>query len=267
MNANGHILIVDDEAPLRQTMARVLQRAGFSATTVASAQEGLSLLETQTVDMMYLDIRMPDMNGLEMLKIVHAKYPELPVILFTAQPDLNSAVSALRQGATDYLMKPLKPQTLTERTQAILTRREKEKRKREIQAQIQALQSELRALDDATETTREPTQDAPKSPDRYLTRGKLTLDLHSHRVAIGDKIINLPPTAFDYLLVLARHSPNIVNYQTLIAEAQGYQADFREAQELVKWHIHHIRQALEPDARNPIYLLNARGTGYRLVAD
>jgi DNA-binding response OmpR family regulator len=66
---------------------------------------------------------------------------------------------------------------------------------------------------------------------------------------------------------MVRHAPNVVDYQTLVAEAQGYQADFRQAQELVKWHVHHIRQAIEPDVHNPTYLINVRGTGYRLVAD
>ncbi|MBK9210884.1 MAG: winged helix-turn-helix domain-containing protein [Anaerolineales bacterium] len=75
------------------------------------------------------------------------------------------------------------------------------------------------------------------------------------------------PTSFDYLLVLARHSPNVVNYQTLVAEAQGYQADVREAQELTKWHIHQLRQAIEKDTHAPSILINVRGAGYRLVAD
>ena len=93
----------------------------------------------------------------------------------------------------------------------------------------------------------------------------LTLDIHTRRVTMNDRVINLPPTSFDYLLVLARHTPNIVDYQTLVAEAQGYEADTREAQELTKWHIHHIRQAIEPDKRNPIHVINVRGSGYRLV--
>jgi two-component system alkaline phosphatase synthesis response regulator PhoP len=84
---------------------------------------------------------------------------------------------------------------------------------------------------------------------------------------MGGQTIDLSSTTFDYLVVLVRHAPNVVDYQTLIAEAQGYQADFREAQELVKWHVHHIRQAIEPDPRKPIYLLNQRGIGYRLVSD
>ena len=83
---------------------------------------------------------------------------------------------------------------------------------------------------------------------------------------IEDRTINLPPATFDYLIVLVRHAPNVVDYETLVTEAQGYQVESREAQELVKWHVHHIRQAIEPDVREPVYLINVRGIGYRLVA-
>ena len=67
--------------------------------------------------------------------------------------------------------------------------------------------------------------------------------------------------------MLARHAPNVVDFQTLVTEAQGYRVDAREAQELTKWHIHNIRQAIESDARNPVHVINIRGTGYRLVTD
>jgi two-component system response regulator MtrA len=209
---------------------------------------------------------MPDTSGLELLKEIHAKFPELPVILFTAQPDLNSAVEALRRGAIDYLLKPLKPQTVLDRTQAVLVSKQKERRKREIQRQIEALQAELNSLESQGQDAAQPTpQQAPASDDRFVRRGQLTLDLHTRRVTMNERVINLPPTSFDYLLVLARHAPNIVSFQTLVSEAQGYETDTREAQELTKWHIHHIRQALESDSRKPLYVINVRGTGYRLV--
>ena len=266
MNSGGHILIIDDEASLRQTMARILQRAGYEVTTAVSGQEGLALIAEQPFDLLYLDIRMPDVNGLELLKTIHAKFPDLPVILFTAQPDLNSAVEALRRGATDYLLKPLKPQTVIDRTQAILLTRQKERRKREIQRQIEALRAELNSLESQVEATAVATpQQAPASDERYVRRGGLTLDLHTRRATMNERNISLPQTSFDYLLALARHAPNIVDYQTLVSEAQGYQTDTREAQELTKWHIHHIRQALEPDSRNPVHVINVRGMGYRLV--
>ncbi len=266
MSQSGRILIIDDEAPLRQTLARVLQRAGYEATTAESGEMGLSMLSNASFDLIYMDIRMPGMGGLEALKAIHASQPNLPVILFTAQPDMQSAVEALRLGAADYLLKPLQPEVLIERTRDALTRREKERRKHEIQSQIESLQVELKQME--TEEASVPsTLPASASGDRYLSRGKLTLDLHTRRVAIGKRVINLPPTAFDYLLVLARHAPNVVDYQTLVTEAQGYQAEAREAQELVKWHIHHIRQAIESDAQNPALVINIRGSGYRLVID
>ncbi len=266
MTLNGHILIIDDEAALRQTLTRILQRAGLHVTSAASGQEGLDYVTKLPFDLVYLDIRMPDMNGMEVLKIMHAAFPELPVVLFTAQPDLSSALEALRRGATDYLLKPLQPDDIVERTRAILTRRQTEQRKQEIQEQIESLQAELRRL---TTDVSQPTQPVTPSAagERYLKRGKLALDLHTRRLTINGREADLPPTAFDYLLVLARHAPNVVDYQTLVAEAQGYQADLHEAQEVVKWHVHHIRQAIEPNVRKPILLINVRGSGYRLVID
>lgn len=267
MGPHGHILVIDDELALRQTMARILQRAGLEVTTAGGGQEALTYLSQQAVDLVYLDIRMPDMNGLEALKTIHARFPDLPVVLFTAQPDISSAVEALREGALDYLMKPLQPEALLERTRSILARREKEIRKRELQTQISALQAELKSLDAKAAAPASPGAEPRQASDRFLTRGAWTLDLHTRRLAIGERIVDLPPTAFDYLLVLARHSPNVVDYQTLVAEAQGFQAEVREAQEIVKWHIHHIRQAIEPEPEKPSLVINVRGSGYRLVID
>jgi DNA-binding response OmpR family regulator len=267
MKTKSHILIIDDELTLRKTLARVLQQAGFEVTTAENAEQGLAFLETTDFDLVYMDIRMPGLAGLDALKVIHAAYPNLPVVLFTAQPDLNSAVEALRRGATDYLLKPLKPETIIKRTKTILAVQQRERRKREIQAQIESLQVELKnlELDDGNQTIAV----TPKNSftERFLKRGAIMLDIHTRRVTVNDNVINLPPTSFDYLLVLARHSPNVVDYQTLVAEAQGYQAEAREAQELTKWHVHHIRQAIEPDARNPALLINVRGIGYRLIAD
>jgi len=266
MGSGGHILIIDDEASLRQTMARILQRAGYEVTTAANAKEGLALVSEQPFDLLYLDIRMPDMSGLELLTTIHVKIPELPIILFTAQPDVNSAVEALRRGATDYLLKPLNPQTVIDRTQTILDYQENERRKRELQRQIDALQTELNLLENQrAEADVSSPQQVSATDDRFLKRGSLTLDLHTRYVMLNEQVINLPPTSFDYLLVLARHTPNVVDYKTLVSEAQGYETNTREAQELTKWHIHHIRQAIEPDSRNPIHVINVRGTGYRLV--
>ena len=267
MNQSGHVLIIDDEVNLRQTLARILHGAGFEVTTAENGKQGIALLSQQVFDLVYMDIRMPDMSGLEVLKIIHADSPQLPVILFTAQPDLNTAVEALRSGATDYLLKPLKPEEIIRRTNAILAELKLERRKKEIQAQIKALQTELMDLEAEGQSKQDPTSKISDSSERYLKRGKLTLDLHAGQVIMDTRIVSLAPTAFDYLLVLARHTPNMVDYRTLVTEAQGYQAEAREAKELTTWHVHHIRQALEDDKNNPTLIINLRNSGYRLIVD
>ncbi len=266
MTMAGKILIIDDELVLRQTLARILQHEGFEVTTAESGEKGLAFLESTNFDLIYLDIRMPGLSGPEVLTLIHASHPNIPVVLFTAQPELNSALEAIRKGATDYLLKPLKPDTILERTKTILATQYKEQRKREIQAQIEALQVELKRID--VEGALPPTVSrATPSTERFVIRGALVLDLHARRLSIGERVLNLPPTSFDYLLVLARHAPEVVDFQTLVAEAQGYQAEAHEAKELSKWHIHHLRQAIEPDEHNPTYLFNVRGIGYRLLGD
>lgn len=266
MNSGGHILIIDDEAGLRQMMARVLQRAGYEVTTAANGKDGIALAAEQPFDLLYLDIRMPGLNGLEVLKTITEKFPDLPVVLFTAQPDVHSAVEALRRGATDYLLKPLKPQTVLDHTHAILASKQEERRKRELQKQIDALQVELHSVQSSRQDTADSKpQQVSAGDDRFLKRGELTIDLLTRRATMNKRAISLPTTTFDYLVVLARHAPNMVDFQILVAEAQGYETDVREAQELSRWHVHHIRKALESDSRNPIHLLNIRGKGYRLV--
>lgn len=267
MNKDGHILIIDDEAALRKTLARVLQQAGFEVTTAETAEQGLAFLRTTPFNLIFTDLRMPGMQGLEALKYIQSNYPNLPVVLFTAQPDVNSAVEGMRYGATDYLVKPLKPQVIIERARAILTRQRREERKREILKQIEALQVELKSLESGEATMAVSVPQTGQEHERFLKRGSLVLDLLTRRITVNDESINLPPTSFDYLLALARHAPEVVDYQTLVAEAQGFQAEMREAQELTKWHIHQLRQAFDKDAQNPKYLITVRGKGYRLVAD
>jgi DNA-binding response OmpR family regulator len=258
------VLLVDDEANLRQTMARILHQMGCEVTTAADGVEALQRMEISTYDLVYLDIRLPGMDGLQVLRQIHDRYPQLAVVLLTAHASISSAAEAVRLGATDYLIKPITPEALIARTRAILADQTIQRRRREIQEQIDALQAELKSLDLPPVAT--PSFITP-ADDRFLKRGTLILDLHTRRATCADRALALPPTAFDYLVVLARHTPDVVPYQTLVVEAQGYQTDLRQAQDLTKWHIHMLREALEREAAGSCHLLTVRGTGYRLVAD
>lgn len=264
MKLSGRILIIEDEASLRQTMTRIMRQAGCEVTAAANGPEALQRLTASSYDLTYLDIHLPEMDGIEVLKEVHRLYPQMPVVLFTAYASLETAVEAMRLGAVDYLLKPLNPELLITRTEALLKKQSVDRRRRELQGQISNLQDEMRKLEESLSPTA-PTA-APQS-SRFLKLGHLNLDLQARRAIFAERELQLPPSAFDYLAVLMRHAPDVVDYQTLVNEAQGYQADRREAQELAKWHIHELRDSLEPDPGNPRHILNVRGIGYRLVVD
>jgi DNA-binding response OmpR family regulator len=269
----GNILVIDDEESLRHTIGRVLRQAGYDVTTAGEGREALRLVnagyETASpYDVVYLDIRLPGMDGLQVLKEIRQMDAHLPVILLTAFGSLKTALEALRLGATDYLLKPLDPEVLVARTRVLLEEQAVERHRRELREQIAALQGELRVLEaDRLDADGVDHRSLPAPEDRFLKRGPLILDLQARRATFRAAVLKLPPAAFDYLVVLARHAPGVIPYQTLVMEAQGYHADLLEARELSKWHIHAIRQALEADPTQPQHLFNVRGIGYRLVVD
>ncbi len=267
MPIKDSILIIDDEPKLSRSLAMLLQRAGYMVTTAVDAASGLKLLEAGAYDLVYLDIRLPDQSGIQLLPQIHGLYPEMPVVILTAHATLETAIGAVRAGARDYLLKPINPEDILARTKKILDEQVQPKRKREITTQIQALLSELNAGDHASAPTQGgKATTASVDPARYLTRGDLQLDLHTREVSLGGRGISLAPSTFDYLVTLMRHSPNPVPYETLVKESQGYQAISRiEAKEMTRWQIHELRKALEEDLQRPHLVITVRDVGYRLV--
>jgi len=267
MTSTHTILIIDDEANLRRSLSIILQRGGYLVTCAANAQEGFQLLQAGSFDLMFLDIKLPDRSGIALLPDIRQLYPDMPVLILTAHATLETAIEAVRQGARDYLLKPIDPDHILVRTQEILAEQGQPKRRREITSQIQALFAEWNQLEGANETpvsifgTLPPTD-----PSRYLRRGSLTLDMHTRHVMQNDQYIPLPPSTFDYLVTLVRHSPEPVPYQTLVKESQGYDLSRVEAREITRWQIHELRKALEVDSHKPQYIFTVRDVGYRLVA-
>jgi DNA-binding response OmpR family regulator len=283
----GKVLIIDDELNLRRTLARILQAAGCKTGEAGSGREALECIAHEQYDLIYLDIHMPEMNGIELLARLRQNDAETPVIILTGFGTLQTAMDAVRLGALDYLLKPYDPAIIVARTRAALHDQAGRKRKLELrrrladldaqrqalEAQRQALQAELQALEReiperAPLSERPGSLASPAAPqDRFLKAGRLVLDLHAQRATFGERVLSLPPAAFDYLVVLARRSPDVVDYKTLVTDAQGYSVSLSEARDLAKWHVHAIRQALEADIHHPHFLITVRGTGYRLLVD
>jgi DNA-binding response OmpR family regulator len=267
MPIKDSILIVDDEPKLARSLALILQRADYVVTTAPDGASALQLLQAGPYDMVYLDIRLPDQTGIQLLPQIKEIYPDMPVVILTAHATLDTAIGAVRAGARDYLLKPINPEDILARTKKILEDQLQPKRKREITSQIQALLSELNSAEQSQQSspTVKPAQ-MVVDPSRYLKRGDLQLDLHTHHVTLNSREISLPPSTFDYLVTLTRHSPNPVPYETLVKESQGYSDISRiEAKEMTRWQIHELRKALEEDLQRPHLIITVRDVGYRLV--
>ena len=266
MSTSHSILIIDDEPNLRRSLGLILQRAGYTVTTAPDAAEALHVLQAGAYDLTFLDIKLPDQNGIQLLPQLRELYPEMPVLILTAHATLDTAIGAVRLGARDYLLKPIDPETILNRVENLLNE-EKPKRRREITNQLQDLLAELQSIDHKDAHTETPTKPVlPTDPTRYLKCGPLVLDRHTHSVTYADCNTPLPPSAFDYLVTLARHSPHPVTYEKLVSESQGYEHISRaEAREIARWQMHEIRKLLEPDPRQPKLVITVRDVGYRLI--
>ena len=266
MTPQNSILIVDDEDRLRLSLSLILQKENYRVETAANAEDALECLRLREYDLMFLDLNLPGMSGIDLLVEVHRQVPHMPVLILTAHAALESAIQAVRLGARDYLIKPVEPVLILAHVAEILAESEQPARKKEIVDQIQSLLAELLKIEgeDMTPTSALATL-APANPARFLKKGIFDLDLHARHAALNGKYIPVTGIYFDYLSTLLRHAPTAVAYKTLVKESQGYDVAIAEARDLARWRIHELRKVIEADPQRPQYILTVRGTGYRLA--
>lgn len=261
MSQAAQILIVDDEASIRLTLSALLKRAGFDVTPAENGAEAVALLERQAFDLMLVDLKMPGMDGMQVVAAARKRQPDLAIIVLTGHGSLETAVEGLHQGVFDYLLKTTEPIQVIERVKAGLVARTQRIRERTLLDVVGAAVQELRSTQSATPSD----SAAPGSGgERAITVGALHLDTWRQEATLGGRTLALTPTEFRVLLCLAEHAGTMLSYAHLVRCAQGYDSDEMEAGELIKPHIHHLRQKLEPDPTTPRYILNVRGKGYLL---
>jgi DNA-binding response OmpR family regulator len=255
----ARILVVDDEATARVSLAEILRLEGYHVATAASGEEALSLLDkSEPFDLMVLDIKMPGMSGLEVTELVQEKYPGVVVILLTAFGALETAIEAIRKGASDYLLKPASVPEILESVRSGLAKHQQAQRRQHLVGQLQQTLSELAAVEGA-ESVKEETA---SQPDRFIQVRDIVVDQQKHIVTQEGKPLDLTPTEFKILACLMETPDRVWSPQELVRQAQGYETDAWGARAIIRVHIRRLRKKMEAEPSDPKYILNVRGVGY-----
>ncbi|MBN1179125.1 MAG: response regulator transcription factor, partial [Anaerolineae bacterium] len=258
----AHILIVDDEPGIRFFLEEMLARDGHRVSTAPSGEEALARIPKDDFDLVLLDLRMQGVSGLDVLDVLHQRSPDTPVIVLTGHATLETAVEALRHGAHDYLFKPCKTIALRESVRTALLKREQTLVQRK---QQQALQAQIhRAFTFEDEDSVPPAAQPYGSPERFLQRGRLIVDIMRHVITLDGKLLELSPTEFDLLAYMASEAPRVVPPRELVREVQGYESDLQEARDVVRYHVYRIRRKVKDATGCDDVIRTVRGVGYTL---
>lgn len=228
-SAGKHLLIVDDDSVLRLLLAEYFRRLGF---LVEERDNGTAALEpaiTGDFDCLILDVSMPGISGLELLKRVRERGIQTPALFLTAHDELDDKVAGFEAGADDYLAKPFNP--------------------RELEYRVEAL---LRRSGDATQVRDESR----------IQVGDLVIDKRRHEVSRQGQRIDLTPLEFQILELLASEPGRAWSRNALLDKV--WSTDYEGYQRNIDPHINRLRKKLETDPKNPTYVLTVRGVGYKL---
>jgi DNA-binding response OmpR family regulator len=225
-HTRGSVLIVDDEPTIGEVVSRYLERAGYDARVAGDGLEALDAVAERAPDLIVLDLMLPGLDGLEVMRRVRAEDRASAIILLTAKGDESDRIVGLRLGADDYVVKPFSPAELVARVDAV-----------------------LRRVDTVGE-------DEP--PLRF---GELEIDPSARRVRVGDTEPALTAREYDLLLFLARHPGRAFTRNELMDHVWQYA--FYTDTSTVTVHIRRLRAKLEPDPENPRWIETVWGVGYR----
>ena len=269
---SAYVLVVDDEGANRYSVSKTLQRVGYIVSEAASGEEALEIMSKQAFDVVLTDIRMPGLDGVELLRLIKEESPDIIVILMTAYASLGTAVEALRLGAHDYLIKPSSSQDIRQSVARGVERAQNLKRRRALLDAIRSDVFELARADTdmpaaSSETTapiERPSEMISEPVASSMQLGPLTVYPGRYQIAVGEKDIDLTPTEFDLLLYLAAHRGRVVPCHELVREVRGYTVDEAEAREVIRPHVSNLRRKLKSAQQDADLIVNVRGIGYRL---
>lgn len=227
---NRSILVVDDEERMVRFVRLNLEHDGFQVISAYRGYQALDLLRQDIPDLVLLDVMMPDLDGFEVLRIIRENNT-VPVIMLTAKGEEDDRVKGLELGADDYITKPFSPRELVSRVKAVLRRTE---------GANPAAKAEVIEVDE-----------------------RLKLDFGRREVYVEGELVKLRPTEYRLLYHLVQNAGWVMTYDQLLAKVWGY--EYRDEAHYVRLYVNYLRQKLEKDPSNPVYILTERGVGYRFV--
>jgi DNA-binding response OmpR family regulator len=206
---------------------------------------------------------------MEVLTALRRRWPDTEVIVLTAHASLESSVEALRRGAHDYLFKPCKTVELRESVRTALLKRRQNLRQRALLLQLKdSLSRNLEEIESAVVETADEAlpsiDEAGAEEARFLERHGLIVDMMRHVITLEGHVLELSPTEFNVLAYLVSQAPRVVSPQELVRQIHGYVSETWEARDLVRSHVHHIRQKIQAVTGCADILQTVRGVGYRI---
>jgi len=223
------VLVVDDELKIVQLARDYLEHAGFTVASASDGREALAWFRANAPDLIVLDLGLPLVDGLDVARAVR-KTSNVPIVMLTGRGDEADRVAGLELGADDYVTKPFSPKELVARVRAVLRR-----------AEVAA------------------------TPTDVVRAGDVTLDIPRMSVRVKAKAIELTPTEFQLLATLARAPGRVFTRAQLLDAVHG--VAFEPYERAIDAHVKNIRRKLEPDPREPRYLLTVHGVGYRFAEE
>ena len=225
------VLVIEDDAAMRRFIRASLAAAGYRVVETASGGEALKAAPLQPPDVVLLDLGLPDMDGLEVIRELRS-WSQVPVVVVSARGREKDKVAALDSGADDYLTKPFGVPELLARLRVAMRHA-----------------ARLAAGSDA-ETSQ-------------FTVGEMKVDLAGRRVSVADKQVHLTPMEYRLLALLVHHAGKVLTHRFLLEEVWG--PPYVEEMHYLRVYMANLRRKLETDPARPRYLLTEQGVGYRLA--
>ena len=220
------IFIVDDEPQIVKVLKAYLEKAGYQVVTADDGKNALGIFQREKPDFLILDLNLPGLDGLEVCKSIR-RDSNIPILMLTARVEEADKLIGLELGADDYVIKPFSPREVVARVRTILRR-----------------------------AAAEPSQ------AHLIQVGDLQIDLEQHSVMLSDRPVELTPTEFDLLVVLARQPRRVFTRLQLMEQAQG--SAFEGYERTIDAHIKNIRLKLESNPKKPVYIQTVFGVGYKI---